>query len=198
MSGKIGALVLAAGASTRMNGVIKQLLPWGTTTLLEHAVAQTRFVSEEVYVVLGANAATITKKLDLDTEVILNPNWGSGLGSSIVAGVQHIMAKDKTLDGLLIILADQPLIDSAFLSELKKLFVEHKDIAATYYGTNLGVPAIFRKNLFPELLKLNYDFGAKAIIEKHKKNVIGLDPEGKTVDIDTREKYQQLIDKLNH
>ncbi len=198
MSQKISAIILAAGASTRMEGGIKQLLPWENTTLLEHAISQAKSVFEEVYVVLGANADTITQNLILDAGLIQNPDWKSGLGSSIAAGVQHVINTDKKPTGILLMLADQPLIDPSFLNELKNSFISgDSNIVATSYNDKLGVPAIFRKSLFRELAELNQDFGARDIIKKHKEQSRSVDPHGKAVDIDTKEKYLQLIDKLN-
>ncbi|MCL6265940.1 nucleotidyltransferase family protein [Flagellimonas myxillae] len=198
MSGEIPTLILAAGASTRMKGAIKQLLPWGDTNLLEHAIAQARPISEEVYVVLGANADTIIESISKEVKTILNPNWKSGMGTTIATGVRAIMDTKSSPRGVLLMLADQPLMDTAYLQGLKNAFAQgdHK-VAATHYGNSWGVPALFHSSLFPELAGLNEEFGARAIIKKYKYAGISILPMGKERDIDTVENYNQLSELHN-
>jgi len=118
---KHAVLILAAGASTRM-GQPKQLLPWGKTTLLNHAINEAKKISEHVFVVLGANKELIESSLNSQVEIIRNPNWENGMGTSITYGIS-ILDKNEEFDSVLIMLADQPLLDSTYLNNLKKLFL---------------------------------------------------------------------------
>ena len=191
----ISVLILAAGASSRMEGEIKQLLPWGESTLLENAIHQAKGVTDSVYVVLGANAEKILASISIQAEIIHNSNWQLGMGSSISTGLRHILEKENP-EALLIMVADQPLIDSTFLSLLKKVHVESQTkITATSYHNGAGVPAIFDKSLFLELKELRADFGARRIIKSHKMLVKQIDPQGKEIDIDTKEKYLEMSGK---
>ena len=192
MPKSISVLILAAGASTRMDGEIKQLLPWGDSTLLENAVQQAKEVSNNVYVVLGAHMNEILETISIDAHIISNMHWESGMGSSISSGLNSILEKENP-DALLIMVADQPLIDAAFLSQLSQDFIKNEcKITATAYKNGAGVPAIFESSLFSELQNLRYDFGARKIIKKHNESVRLIDAGGKEIDIDTKEKYNQI------
>ena len=198
MPNAIPILILAAGSSSRMEGAIKQLLPWGKTTLLGNAIAHAQALSHQVFVVLGANSKEIQKTLSQEVITIENPDWALGMGSSISKGVRHILTQQKEVKGIFIMLADQPLIDSVFLKELWQLYVQKSPkIVATRYKNKFGVPAIFHHSLLPELLDLHQDFGARQIINNYSKDTLGLDPLGKEFDVDTKEKYTQLLDKMN-
>ncbi|UJH67314.1 NTP transferase domain-containing protein [Allomuricauda sp. SCSIO 65647] len=187
---KIMILLLAAGASSRM-GVPKQLLPWKHGTLLNHAVAQAKKVSNRVVVVLGAHAKEIKKTLPETVETIINENWEKGLGCSIAHGVRYVV-DNFDVDGLLIMLADQPLLGHGHLIELTTTFKRENKTTATQYDKGLGVPAVFHNSLFDQLLELNADFGAKRILEKNAEQLEVVAPKGKAVDIDTLETYHKL------
>lgn len=190
----IPILILAAGESKRMGERVKQLLPWKNTTLLENALAQaSKSQVEEVYVVLGANEEFIKKQTQLPDDIcIYNENWSNGMGSSIVAGLQHILSLPKDYDGVLVMLADQPLIDAEYLDKVIRTWGKAKTtITATGYENGLGVPAMFDKCHFPELLKLTKDYGARNII--NDSNIKIINPQGKEMDIDTWQDYQELV-----
>ncbi|MEM9649794.1 MAG: nucleotidyltransferase family protein, partial [Bacteroidota bacterium] len=192
MSSEIHAIILAAGASTRMGDTIKQLLPWKDGTLLGTAIERTTKVADKSLVILGSNEEAIRPSLPSSSEIVVNPNWQKGMGSSISCGIGHILKSGYNPDGIIILLPDQPFMDSDFLLQMKSLFLlgKHK-IVATNYGTNAGVPAIFDRSLFSELTRLDKDFGAREIIKKHKKQVLAINPEGREVDIDTLITYNQ-------
>lgn len=193
----IPILILAAGASKRMGERVKQLLPWNNTTLLENAMAQAEAAqTEDVFVVLGANQDFIKKQTQLADEIcIYNENWASGMGSSIVAGVEHLLSLSKEFDGVLVMLADQPLVDTEYLNRIITTWGKAKaTITATGYENGLGVPAMFDKQHFPELLKLTKDYGARDII--NDSNIKIMNPKGKEMDIDTWQDYQELIKQM--
>jgi len=192
---KIAQLILAAGTSSRM-GEPKQLLPWDETTLIEHAIVQSIETQKvTTYVVLGANYEAVFDQIKhLPVKIIHNKNWQMGMGKSIQTGVQNIVNKDVNYDAILISLIDQPLITSAYYKKLiNKLGVTSDIIIASDLGGHIGVPAIFSKTIFEELLQLENDFGARHIIKKYSLQIttIALDDLGK--DIDTKEQYQQII-----
>lgn len=191
----IAVLILAAGASTRMEGGPKQLLPWKDSTLLGHAIEQARQLTESVFVVLGAHADEIKEIIPKNVKTIYNPNWEQGMGTSISVGTKHLFKSNSNLSGLLIMLADQPFLDFSYLRKIKTEFEKDKyKIVATSYGKKLGVPAMFHPSLFLELSKLNQDVGARHIIEKYKSDTIPIFPDGKQIDIDTKNEYNQSID----
>lgn len=191
---KVGVLILAAGNSSRM-GSIKQLLPWENTTLMAHSIHQAeRSNAREVLVVLGANFDLIRRKLSSQRgEFVENKNWKRGLGTSISCGVGYALSKWGNLNGLLVMLADQPLIDTSYLNlMIEKFETSEKGIIATKYKSRVGVPAIFSFTYFQELKELHDDFGAKKMIAKFKDDIFEMEGRGKTEDIDTLEDYKRL------
>jgi molybdenum cofactor cytidylyltransferase len=193
---KIATIILAAGESKRMNG-IKQLLPWKDSTLLEHAIAQSlQSYTNDVYLVLGANKDKILKAVDTrKVNVIINDDWPLGMGTSIAAVIRFISANHLNFDGILIRLIDQPLLDVSYYNLLINKYIDSKNIIASSYKSGYGVPAVFDKIYFDELLVLRSDKGAKSIINEHKKELIVVDSEGRTIDLDDRQTYLKYYDK---
>ncbi|MCF6352636.1 MAG: nucleotidyltransferase family protein [Cyclobacteriaceae bacterium] len=189
----IAIIILAAGASTRM-GEPKQLLTWGNTTLLNHTIEQAvNSKSDAVYIVLGANYTAIKKSIIRKQATILYfKNWQEGMGSSIAYGVQNL--PPSKFDGILIMLADQPQIDSLFFNKLINEFKKgSKPIIATKYEEKVGVPAIFNASFFNQLTQLEGEKGGKLLLEKNLKNLSLLLPNSTYEDIDTQEDYKKLV-----
>ncbi|SFZ92769.1 molybdenum cofactor cytidylyltransferase [Flaviramulus basaltis] len=196
---KIAVLILAAGSASRM-GRIKQLLPYNNSTFLQIAIKNAlESKANNVYCVLGANLETIQKEVKTDkVTFIRNPNWKEGLSSSIVVGVEYLLAGKTEIDAVLIMLADQPHVDSKYIDELIKLHENNKNkIVASTYENKKGVPAIFPSNNFNNLLKLKGDKGAKLLLNNPQQNIIT--PELKSFeilkDIDTPKDYEQFLKK---
>ncbi len=188
---------MAAGASTRM-GAIKQLLPWKSSNLLLETIhtVQTSKCSS-VYVVLGAHAEQIKKECHFDKKGVIavtNPNWSAGLGTSIGYGVKKVLESLPRPDGILVCLADQPLLTSAYMDSVVHAFLNasSKKIIATNYGNKAGVPALFPASLYQELLLLQGDKGAKELLKTKENELVMLDAIGQLADIDTKNEYQQL------
>lgn len=197
----IQVLIMAAGASRRMDG-IKQLLPWKSSNFLVEAIKtiQINTVSR-IHVVLGANAEMITTACNLgqkEVEVLVNPNWEAGLGNSIGFGVKKLLKQKQVPDGILICLADQPLITAGYINTVINTFKKEalKKIIATKYRNRSGVPALFPASFYPTLVHLQGDQGAREVLENKKNAIVVLDANGQLTDIDTNEEYHQLL-KLN-
>jgi len=190
----IAILILAAGASTRMN-TPKQLLPLGTTTFITRAIDVAKATSaKSVYVVLGAHGDLIKKTIDPTIPIILNTNWELGLGSSIAKGVQVLQQSTIEWDGILVMLVDQPSINTPYLNTLIGHFnTGNSGIVATGYPHGPGVPALFSSLYFNELITLDRDFGAKYMLKKYATDTQTIDANGKTEDIDTPEAYRKYI-----
>lgn len=187
----IVSLILAAGSSSRM-GEAKQLLPWSQNTLLGNAIDTANSADiDKVFVVLGAEAQRIQEKLvSRNYEVILNKDWKQGLGSSISTGISGIINSEAIPNAILIMLADQPFIDKAYINTLIEYYRANKGkIIATQYGSKLGVPAIFDQSFFLALQELKGDEGASKLISKNKNSCYSVDPGKKATDLDTPEDY---------
>ena len=195
LSNKIAVIILAAGNSNRM-GKIKQLLEWEDKTVIEKIIKLgLSLKSKEVFVVLGSNYKKIFDVINkYNITIIKNNSWENGIGSSISTAIKKIIKYYSSLDGVLIILGDQPLISKKYLDKMIHIYFEKKpDIVSSKYKKSFGVPAIFGKSIFQSLTILNQDFGAKKLMELHSKSMIILKPDQKILnDIDTEKDYRDI------
>lgn len=197
----IAILVMAAGESRRMSS-IKQLLPWKGSTLLEHTIKTLKNVQEKsIYVVLGAYQKEIEAAINFVDEgvgVIENTYWKEGLGSSISCGVSHIIDTKIPFHGVLICLADQPLLESGYYKKIiTELRSENNPIVASKYKEKFGVPALFDKSILSELVTLNTDYGAKHILSTYNEQITAVYPKDLIRDIDTKEQYLEIYHQYN-
>ncbi len=157
-------ILLAAGESSRF-GSPKQLVKLGGETLLRRA-ARTALESGigPVTVVLGAAAGPCRRTLaGIEVNFVFNAQWKEGLASSIVAGVRPWLG--HSLEGVLILLADQPGVTAQHLRDLLELAsASANPVVASSYAGQPGVPAWFSHHKFPDLLRLEGAKGAKEVI----------------------------------
>lgn len=189
----MGVIILAAGGSSRM-GRPKQLLPYRGQSLVRHAAsAALGSIADRVVVVIGSYADEIRNELDgLPLSIVENPSWQAGMSSSIQAGLQELLSADQ-IESVIIMLCDQPFATAHVLNEL---FDTHratgKPIVASTYGQTRGVPALFNRELFSELMSLTADEGARRIISAHPGDVATISFAQGAVDIDTPLDHQRL------
>lgn len=189
---KTAVLILAAGASSRM-GKSKQLLPYKNTTLLGYTIQEVLALKvAKTYCVLGNNFDAIKKSISkYKIGVIFNPNYKLGLSTSIVSGLKNLTLEE--VDRIFIVLADQPKVSSDYFSEMLQFSDENpKKIIASQYDKGFGVPAIFPKEYFKDLLQLKGDKGAKDLLKNNSGNIIALNSDN-LLDIDTLEDYNSLL-----
>lgn len=192
----VGAVILAAGSSSRM-GSPKQTLQFkGNSLLRRAALAALGATCSPVVVVIGANADLCRRELDgLDVSEAFNPNWETGMASSIRAGIEGLVSMEPDVAAAVVLLCDQPHVTSEVVSSL--ISTHHatgKSVVASAYGGGFGVPALFSKLLFPELTALEGLSGAKEIIKKHASSAHFLPfPEG-GVDLDTPNDFACLLE----
>jgi molybdenum cofactor cytidylyltransferase len=187
-------LLLAAGASSRM-GQPKMLLTYQGKTLLEHLIAAATAVSDPVFVVTGEHHTAIAPVLQAaPAQLIHHPQWQEGMGSSIAAGVQGILAAGYTPDEIIIAVCDQPFVDGELLRMLVITKYESaKDLVACAYSNTIGTPALFDKKYFQALLALKGQQGAKGILQQAPSEVATVDFPLGNIDIDTPEDYERLV-----
>ncbi|HEY5692018.1 MAG TPA: nucleotidyltransferase family protein [Cyclobacteriaceae bacterium] len=194
--GNIPILLLAAGSSSRM-GQSKQLLSISGKTLIRR-IAEVCLSSNtgKVVVVLGANENVHKKEIqDLPVEIISNPDWDKGMGTSIKAGVKFVASRLPTSAGVIISVCDQPHLTAKHLIGLTEQFASNKKliIASTYAGVQ-GVPALFDAFYFNALLQLANEGGARKIIQKYSHAIVDFPfPEG-AIDLDTMTDYNIFND----
>jgi molybdenum cofactor cytidylyltransferase len=187
----IGAVILAAGESSRF-GAPKQLAQFrGQTFVRRIADVAEQAGCWPVVVVAGSDAAKI--RAEISSTIVENENWRNGIGSSIRTGVEHLMKIEPETAAIVLLVCDQPFVDAAVIRHLIALREKSgKDIVASSYSGTLGVPALFSRSLFSELMSLSGESGAKKIIFGNRDRVAELPlPEG-NIDIDTRADYENL------
>jgi molybdenum cofactor cytidylyltransferase len=176
-------------------GQPKQLLRFRGKSLVHHIVAAARQAGcSPVIVVIGSDSEKVTGELRLTSALIVeNENWQRGIGSSIRAGVQGLIDYAPGIDAVVLLVCDQPFVNANTIRNLIKLREEtKKSIVASRYSDTLGVPALFDRSLFDELLSLGNEAGAKSIILRNRERVAQLAfPEG-AIDIDTWEDWEKL------
>lgn len=190
----IAIIILAAGASTRM-GQPKQLLPYQGRSLLQHTVESAiASLCQPVIVVLGANAQQISTQVNQDlVQIVENPQWNLGMSTSIRSGISALNHYSQNIEAAVITVCDQPYISTEMINNLiSAYFATKKPIVASQYAQTLGVPALFNRNLFPELLELNADTGAKYLIKKYREQVLAVNFPLGAIDIDTPKDYENL------
>jgi CTP:molybdopterin cytidylyltransferase MocA len=179
----IACAVLAAGGSRRL-GRPKQLETYAGKPLVRHVVDEVTSSScDAVAVVLGANAAHIAPALQGARATVLeNAAWEEGIASSVRTSATWAIASGA--GALVLVLADQPLIDGAHVDRLITAFRSGAPAAASLYGGALGVPALFDASLFDALLALEGDRGAARVLRGCEGAASVSWPEG-AVDVDT-------------
>ena len=191
----VGLVILAAGASTRL-GTPKQLLRYGEKSLLFRA-AQTAVASvcEPVVIVLGAYAELLKQEVqDLPVQVVENPHWQEGMGASIGTGIEAINTFSDNIEAVVLMLCDQPFVSVDFINKLveSSRLTKHSIVASQYQGT-LGVPALFKRALFGELLSLKSAEGAKKVIAKYSGEVDSVAFANGVIDIDKPGDYEAFL-----
>lgn len=189
------AIILAAGASTRL-GRPKQLVRSAGETLLDRTIRHVRQAGcDPVFVVLGANSEEITRTALLkDAQTIVNEEWRSGISTSIRAGITAVQTLCPESSAAMLLVCDQPNLTSAHLAELisqHQAAIQTAIIASVYAG-NIGIPAIFPTSQFDSLLRLEGDVGARATLRKAECPLITIELPGGEFDIDTPEDLASL------
>jgi molybdenum cofactor cytidylyltransferase len=144
---------------------------------------------------LGANAETLKREIDdLAIEIVVNENWANGMSASLKCGLGKLLEVEPNLSAAVVALCDQPLIDSAIINRLVEVFRETQNqIVAAEYAETIGVPAIFARSMFDELMNLPGDGGAKQIIKKYAASLGKISVPEAAFDVDTRKDYENLL-----
>lgn len=194
---KVYGLILAAGQSRRMGKDNKLLSTLGEKPLIKHvADALTATSVEGVYVVTGHESTKIEKELSGKLiQFVHNPLFASGLSSTLKKGVA---ALPEDADGVLVCLGDMPLTGSEVLEALINTFNEAPSESIcipTFEGKN-GNPVLWPRSCFSEIMELEGDVGARALIGLHADIVehVPVDNPSIFIDVDTASDLRQLID----
>ena len=185
---KIAAIVLAAGRSSRMAPANKLFVEIDGKTMLTRAVeAATGSQAAETIVVVGNDAMRARAGL-AGVRIVENPDYASGLASSVRAGIAAV-ADD--CDGAVVLLGDMPMVGAAHVDRLIAAFapVEGRAICVAAHGGKRGNPVLWGRAFFPEILALDGDRGARAVMRNHEDVLceVPMPDDGVLVDLDTAE-----------
>ena len=190
----VSAVVLAAGASTRM-GTQKLLLPFGGEPLIRRAVRQVVATGfDDVLVVLGSeHQATAAALEGLPVRHVINTQFASGMGSSFRTAVEHLSDSEAAMFAL----ADQPFVTTGEYQQVLDAYRKREHpIVSVRYGEVMAPPHLFEREFFPELARLQH--GARDVLLRHlERTTILRFPADLLVDVDTPEDYELAKSRLS-
>ena len=192
---RVAIVVLAAGASRRL-GRPKQLLDLDGEPLIRHTVRNALAAETgNVLVVLGNEAERISSEIALlGPEIVVNPDFAIGQSSSMTAGIR---ALSPDIDAAILMLGDQPTVPPELIVALIDRFrATGAAIVQPHYNDGKpGNPVLISRALFPELLAVTGDIGAREVVRAHRAEVERIDVDlPHPLDVDSDEDYQRLRD----
>jgi molybdenum cofactor cytidylyltransferase len=191
---RIGGILLAAGGSSRL-GRPKQLLEFENTTLLRRAAeAMAASICRPVVAVLGAEKKKAEAEIaDIPIKIYFNRDWQRGMSSSIKIGLTELLVIEPKIDAVVITLCDQPFVDTRVINRLASKFTESDKlmIAAEYDGV-AGVPALFSREMFDAISRLEGDKGARDLIRAPNASIETIEIKEAAIDIDTLDDIGRL------
>ena len=186
--------VLAAGEASRF-GSAKQLAPIDGDTLVGHALdVASQCGGERTVLVVGHEWREVRDACrHAPGFLIVNERFTEGLGASIAAATRAIA---HAASGIIVTLADQPLVTAAHLNTLRDRWSgSDREIVATAFGDAIGPPALFPRACFDDLASLSSDAGGRQLFDDDRFTLRTVRFEDAAVDIDTRDDLASLRDR---
>ncbi len=193
----IHALVLAAGRSQRFAGNKLLQTIADKTCLLDRCINNLHAASINFTIVVSpANIALQQHCATMHYNFIINPHAERGMGSSLAYGVKS----QADVDGWLIVPADMPAVLPVTIAAVISALQKNKIIVAPCYQQRQGHPVGFAKVLYEELIQLDGDQGARAILHAHLDLLHRIDviDSGILFDVDTPEDLQKFISDTSY
>jgi nicotine blue oxidoreductase len=185
----IAGILLAAGSGSRL-GRPKALVEFHGQTLAERGAALLRDGgADPVLLVTGAAAASAE-----GTRVVRNPDWATGMGSSLAAGLRAL-GDDKGTEAAVIALADQPLVGAESVRRLIASYLGGARVAVAAYEGKPRNPVLIAREHWPEVLaSATGDAGARPFLRAHPDlvTVVECGDTGSPDDIDTEEDLKRV------
>jgi molybdenum cofactor cytidylyltransferase len=192
----IAAVVLAAGASTRMGAHNKLLMTWEGESLVRRAVRAARGAGiDDIVVVVPSGAEEITEALrDQPVRIMENPDHAQGIASTIRTGIGAVA---PAYTGAVVLLADMPLVSARHVSLLLDAFAtarSESSIVVPYHRGERGNPVLWGRDHFDELTQLRGDVGARTLLERRRSCVVRVESadDAVLVDVDTPQDWARL------
>ncbi|RZL88038.1 MAG: nucleotidyltransferase family protein [Variovorax sp.] len=197
----IGAVLLAAGAGSRLGGRPKSLLELGGVPLIRRQlIALSGAGVDEVVVVLGHHAEAIeTAVREFPVTLVRNPSPDDGQASSVRIGLAALSPK---LDAVIVALADQPVVNAQDITALIGAFKKRGQAAMVVprVAGEPGNPVIFEAALRDEWLAGDVNAACRRWRDSHPERVQWLDTDNGRyrIDIDTPEDLQRFVERTGH
>ncbi|HEX6076959.1 MAG TPA: NTP transferase domain-containing protein [Micromonosporaceae bacterium] len=179
----VAGLLLAAGAGRRY-GMPKALVRHGDVLLVEHALATLRGGGcDPVVAVLGAAADEVRARADLNAAtVVVNPDWATGMGSSLRTGLGALAA--TAAQAVVVLLVDTPGVTPAAVVRLAALAAADGLAVATYHGEP-GHPVLLGRDHWAGAAELAVgDVGARKYLRQHPVREVPCDDVADGTDLD--------------
>jgi molybdenum cofactor cytidylyltransferase len=197
VNGDIWCIIPASGYSRRMGGS-KLLLPIGGESMIRRVA--------RVALAATANTAVVHRRDDqalpvaltgLPLQLVAHADASAGLSASLRAGIAF--ASDRQAEAAVIVLGDMPGLDADVLRRVQAAYrTTGCRIVQAHYTDRPGHPVLFDRALFPELLELTGDRGAKPIVERHAGDVCRVAVQApQPADLDTPAEYERYIQSLS-
>jgi molybdenum cofactor cytidylyltransferase len=193
----VGAILLAAGESSRM-GQLKALLAWRDTTLLEHQLRSLLDAgAQQVMVVIGHDAGRLKPIIEAVEGVswTLNNDYLQGKTTSLKAGVAALAG--QPISDVLLLNVDQPRNSGTVRMLLERHQASSFRITIPTHGGKGGHPILIAADLLPELAEIEEESqGLKAVVRRHADATerFEMDDPSLLWDLNTPEQYQQALD----
>lgn len=191
----VTAILLAAGRSTRMEGRNKLLLPLGGMPLVTHAArALAGSHVRGTIAVTGHDHVAILQALEgLPVTHVRNPDYATGMASSLKAGLKHV---PDVADAAFICLGDMPAVTSNDVNRMISAFNpdEGRAIIVPVFKGKRGNPVLFARAYFAEMLACEGDTGARPVLNANPDAIFEVEMESAAVlaDADTPAAFEAL------
>jgi molybdenum cofactor cytidylyltransferase len=190
---RVTAVVLAAGESKRM-GQLKQLLPWGQTTVLAQSLSNLRASAvHDILVVSGHQAGAVeavAREHGLDS--VHNPDYASGeMLSSLQTAVRKL---PENRSAVLVMLADQPMVGPEIVDLILDAYRKGQgELLAPSFRGRRGNPVLIGRRYFAELLALPAGAAPRDLLKSHPEDVVTVEVSTDSVlrDLDRPEDYER-------
>ena len=187
----VAGLLLAAGEGSRL-GRPKALISVGGRTLVERGIDLLRDGGcDPVIVVTGAVAVSLPGVV-----VVHNPDWPTGMGSSLRTGLATLPADS---DAVVVALVDQPLIGAETVSRLISAFRDNPVLIAAGYGGKRRNPVLIPRRYWADVAaKAEADLGARGFLQAHSEliTIVECGDIGRPDDVDTEEDLKRITDLI--
>jgi len=201
----LGAILLAAGGSSRMGERHKLLLPWGPLTVVGQSLAaaiSSRAVGH-VVIVTGHRADDVLKACErvvatvdagaVQIDYVENPRWAEGMFTSVRLGLD---ALPDGLDGFFAVLGDMPMVPPKVYGLLAEAFSSRltRILVPTWEGLR-GHPVLFPAHLTRAAISAEGDVGLRSVLQTYPEQVVEVPVPypGVRIDVDTAEEYARHL-----